>query len=112
MENIVTDNTLVYLCEVGSIPADRGLKICKPNMKPLAVFQHVHGISVTDDKCSHGNASLAEGEVDGTEIECPLHSGAFDLITGEPTEAPCSIPINVHRSVLKDGKVYLVVLND
>ena len=26
-----------------------------------------------DDICTHGNASLADGWVEGAEVECPLH---------------------------------------
>ena len=38
------------------------------------------------DRCSHAEASLAEGEVwpDECEIECPKHGSAFSLKTGEP----------------------------
>jgi len=107
MGKILNEN-LIFLCDLNDIPEGRGLKVCSENRRALAVFKHDEGVSVTDEICTHGYASLAEGEVDGVEVECPLHSGAFNLITGEPTEAPCSITLLVHQCVVKNNKVYLV----
>lgn len=43
--------------------------------------------------CTHGQASLADGYLDGFHIECPLHQGLFDIRTGEPVAAPCTEPV-------------------
>lgn len=40
--------------------------------------------------CTHGQASLADGYLDGYHIECPLHQGLFDIRTGAPASAPCT----------------------
>ena len=51
---------------------------------PLAVY-HVDGeFFVSDDTCTHGEASLAEGTVDGGRIECPWHNGSSCLRTARP----------------------------
>jgi nitrite reductase/ring-hydroxylating ferredoxin subunit len=46
------------------------------------------GILVTDDRCPHMAAPLSQGRLDGLQIECPLHSGRFDLATGETLQFP------------------------
>ncbi len=46
-----------------------------------------------NDACTHEDASLAGGTVEGDEIECPLHGGAFAIRTGVPTAFPCVVPI-------------------
>lgn len=46
-----------------------------------------------DDTCTHEDASLSDGTIDGDEIECPLHGGAFNIRTGEPTSFPVVVPI-------------------
>ncbi|WP_283234617.1 Rieske 2Fe-2S domain-containing protein [Acinetobacter sp. SFB] len=51
---------------------------------------------------------LADGEIDGCEVECPFHAGAFDIKTGEPCGAPCSIPLKTYQSIVRNGQVYLV----
>lgn len=47
-----------------------------------------NGIVAIDDRCPHMSAPLSLGELDGCLIACPLHSGQFDLATGNPTRMP------------------------
>ncbi len=46
------------------------------------------GICAVDDRCPHMAAPLSIGELDGCVVACPLHSGRFDLATGEPVQMP------------------------
>ena len=46
------------------------------------------GIVAIDDRCPHMSAPLSLGELDGCLVACPLHSGQFDLATGDPTRMP------------------------
>ncbi|OAL76090.1 non-heme iron oxygenase ferredoxin subunit [Acinetobacter sp. SFA] len=98
-----------FLCLTSEIEQGEGLQVIIDGYPPLAVF-HLEdgGFYVTDDTCTHGDASLADGEVDGCEVECPFHAGAFDIKTGEPCGAPCSIPLKTYTSFVRDGQVYLV----
>ena len=48
------------------------------------------GIAAVDDRCPHMAAPLSIGELDGCVVACPLHSGRFDLETGEPVQMPTS----------------------
>jgi len=43
-----------------------------------------------EDTCSHSEASLSEGEITGTKIECWLHGAEFDLRTGEALTPPAT----------------------
>ncbi len=47
-----------------------------------------NGIVAIDDRCPHMSAPLSLGELDGCLVSCPLHSGQFDLATGNPTRMP------------------------
>lgn len=47
-----------------------------------------NGIYAVDDRCPHMAAPLSLGELDGCVVACPLHSGRFDLCTGEPVTMP------------------------
>jgi 3-phenylpropionate/trans-cinnamate dioxygenase ferredoxin component len=64
-----------------------------------------------DDRCSHEDYSLAEGEVwaDECQIECPRHGSTFDLLTGEPCSLPATQPVAVYEVVV-DGDTVSVVL--
>ena len=79
---------------------------------PVAVFHTEDGeIFAIDDTCSHEGASLADGWLEGCEIECPLHSSRFDLRTGAVDAPPARLPVRTHQVVVDDGVVN-VVLSD
>ena len=40
-----------------------------------------------DAICTHGNGYLEDGGLEGCEVICPLHMGAFDVRDGKPTPA-------------------------
>lgn len=46
------------------------------------------GVCAVDDRCPHMAAPLSIGELDGCVVACPLHSGRFDLATGDPLQMP------------------------
>lgn len=100
--------SLTFLCEIDEIPAEQGLRVEIAGYPPLAVFNLGGTFHVIDDTCTHGEASLCEGEVRGHEVECPFHMGAFDIRSGRPTVAPCSVPVRVY-AVLVDGRRLMLV---
>jgi nitrite reductase/ring-hydroxylating ferredoxin subunit len=65
-----------------------------------------------EDACNHAGASLAEGEVDGTTIACPMHGYLFDLRTGEllAPRGLCGAQrrYEVTREAAADGDVFVV----
>jgi 3-phenylpropionate/trans-cinnamate dioxygenase ferredoxin subunit len=46
------------------------------------------GVCIVDDRCPHMAAPLSIGELDGCVVACPLHSGRFDLASGDPANMP------------------------
>jgi 3-phenylpropionate/trans-cinnamate dioxygenase ferredoxin subunit len=46
------------------------------------------GLCAVDDRCPHMSAPLSIGALDGCVVACPLHSGRFDLATGDPVQMP------------------------
>jgi 3-phenylpropionate/trans-cinnamate dioxygenase ferredoxin subunit len=64
-----------------------------------------------DDRCSHEDYSLAEGEVwvEEREIECPRHGSTFDLLSGKPCSLPATHPIQVYEVRVQDGDVAVVL---
>ena len=71
----------------------------------LAVY-HVGGeFFATDNECTHGAASLADGILEGDVIECTLHFGAFNVKTGEAVQSPCFVPLRTYKVAVRDGQV-------
>ena len=73
----------------------------------LAVFEVDGAYYVTQDECTHGMASLADGYLQDCLIECPIHQGLFDIRTGEVKGPPCTEPLRVFE-VRRDGEDILV----
>ncbi|MFI0431535.1 MAG: non-heme iron oxygenase ferredoxin subunit [Candidatus Nanopelagicales bacterium] len=61
--------------------------------QPIALVLTEGELYAVDDRCSHADVSLSEGEVEGCFIECWLHGSQFDLRTGQPTCLPANAPI-------------------
>ena len=62
-----------------------------------------------DDTCTHQDASLADGWLEGCAVECPLHASCFDLRTGMPSGPPAKTPVRTHPVTVVDGTVYVQV---
>ena len=75
----------------------------------MALFLVDGGLFALGDRCSHAEASLSEGEVFGTEVECPRHGSAFDLSTGEPLALPATKPVPTYRVWTEGSDVYLAI---
>ena len=46
------------------------------------------GLCAVDDRCPHMAAPLSIGDLEGCVVACPLHSGRFDLASGDPVRMP------------------------
>ncbi|RSM69061.1 bifunctional 3-phenylpropionate/cinnamic acid dioxygenase ferredoxin subunit [Kibdelosporangium aridum] len=75
---------------------------------PISVFNVDGELYAIDDTCTHQDASLADGWLEGCLIECPLHASCFDLRTGQPTGPPAKVPVRTHQVVIQDGHVYVI----
>ncbi len=99
------------LCETAEI-APGSVKKVVLGGKKLAVFNLDGEFFVTDDTCTHGFASLSEGLVDEDVVICPWHGGTFDIRSGAPVEAPCTIPLTVYRCAVRDGCVWADLVSE
>ncbi|MDX1469055.1 MAG: non-heme iron oxygenase ferredoxin subunit [Acidimicrobiia bacterium] len=94
------------MAKLDSLPRDRGVRV-NVGKHRIAMFRIEDDVYAVGDRCSHAEASLAEGEVFGREVECPRHGSEFDLETGEPLSLPATAPVPTYSTVVEDGTVYL-----
>ena len=78
-----------------------------PDGHDIALYSVEGGVYATDNLCTHGNAKLCDGFMEGFEIECPFHQGKFDVRTGCATASPCTDPVKVWPVKVEAGRVYL-----
>jgi 3-phenylpropionate/trans-cinnamate dioxygenase ferredoxin subunit len=76
---------------------------------PIAVFRTDEGeVFAIDDTCTHQDASLADGWLEGCEVECPLHASRFNLRTGAVDAPPAKLPVRTHAVVISaDGVIHV-----
>jgi 3-phenylpropionate/trans-cinnamate dioxygenase ferredoxin component len=98
---------MIPVCAVGDLPDGEAVRV--EAEVPIAVFNVEGAFYAIDDTCTHQDASLADGWLEGGTVECPLHASCFDLRTGEPTGPPAKKPVRTHEVVVRDGRVYVCV---
>ncbi len=96
----------VEITEFDKLPRGRGVRVTVGEHR-IALFRIEDDIYAIGDRCSHAEASLAEGEVWDRAVECPRHGSEFDLRTGEPSALPATVPVPVYVVSVEDGTVYL-----
>jgi nitrite reductase/ring-hydroxylating ferredoxin subunit len=102
---------LTMLCTASEVRDDRPVRVERDG-QAFAVFVVQGQYHVTQDECTHGPGSLAEGWVEGEEVECPFHQGRFHISTGQPTGAPCTIALRIWRAHVIDGSIHIDVNAD
>jgi 3-phenylpropionate/trans-cinnamate dioxygenase ferredoxin subunit len=79
---------------------------------PIAIFHTDSGeVFAVDDTCTHQDASLSDGWLEGREIECPLHASKFDLRTGAVDAPPAKNSIRTHVVTITDGDIHVTLSN-
>ena len=76
---------------------------------PIAIFRLEDGYYAIDNICSHEHAFLSEGEIDDSEIECPLHGAIFDIKTGKNLTLPAVLPVKSYPVKVENGEIFLQV---
>jgi len=75
--------------------------------KEIAIFLVDGTVFATANRCTHGDARLCDGWVEGHEIECPLHQGRFDVRSGAATAAPAEVALATWPARLIGDRVEL-----
>jgi 3-phenylpropionate/trans-cinnamate dioxygenase ferredoxin subunit len=102
--------TLVDICALDELP---------PGAKRLVVWEDLEigvvncrgEILAVEDRCSHDDGDLMEGEIDdeACTVECPRHGSVFDLHTGKPMNLPAYVPIDTFPVAVEDGVIKVEV---
>lgn len=100
---------LVKACELAEVNPGEMLAIENDELPPIAVYNVDGEIFATSNICTHAIAILTDGYLEGEEIECPLHGGAFNVKTGEATHFPCEEALKTFEVEIKDGAVFIKV---
>lgn len=82
----------IAIASIGELqPGDR--KLIELDGRPIALFNIDGDYYCIADLCSHDDGPVAEGELEGCEIECPRHGARFDVRTGKVLSFPAIVDI-------------------
>jgi 3-phenylpropionate/trans-cinnamate dioxygenase ferredoxin subunit len=101
---------IIEVCPVDDLkPGER--RLVEWEDLEIGVINCAGTVYAIEDRCSHDNGPLAEGEVDQEHctVECPRHGSLFDLKTGEPMTLPAYVPVDVFPVIIEDEKIKLEV---
>jgi nitrite reductase/ring-hydroxylating ferredoxin subunit len=59
--------------------------------------------------CTHQQALLAEGELDGEVVTCPLHMSGFNVKTGAVVSPPAKAPVPVYDVRVEAGRILVSI---
>jgi 3-phenylpropionate/trans-cinnamate dioxygenase ferredoxin component len=108
---VTTGTTTITVCPADELGAGE-MRLLEVDDRKIGVFRCDDGSLVAiEDRCSHDDGPLAEGEFDpaACTVECPRHGSLFDLRTGRPRTLPAFQPVDTFEVQVDDGQVKLEV---
>jgi 3-phenylpropionate/trans-cinnamate dioxygenase ferredoxin subunit len=101
---------IIDVCTVSALPTGER-KLVEWEGIEIGVFNCGGEYLAIEDRCSHDDGPLAEGEFDaGTcTVECPRHGSLFDLRSGKPKTLPAYEPVETFPVHVEDDTVKLEV---
>ena len=101
---------IIDVCAVDDLrPGDR--RLVEWEDLEIGVFNCGGNLYAIEDRCSHDDGPLAEGEFDPETctVECPRHGSLFDLKTGKPMTLPAYVPVDTYPVIIEDETIKLEV---
>jgi 3-phenylpropionate/trans-cinnamate dioxygenase ferredoxin subunit len=105
-----TAGTSIPVCPLAELPPGR-MRLVEHEGDKIGVFNCDGTIYAIEDRCSHDDGPLAEGEFDPATctVECPRHGSLFDLSSGRPKTLPAYAPVRTFTTAVVDDTIVLEV---
>lgn len=97
----------VKVAQLSQINPGEMINVDFPSGDSILIANIEGAIHACDDICSHAYASLSEGDLNGPEVECPLHGAIFNITTGQPLTPPADAPIKVYQVQIEGDDILI-----
>jgi 3-phenylpropionate/trans-cinnamate dioxygenase ferredoxin component len=83
------------------------VKIVRAGELAIGVYNLNGEYYAIEDRCSHDDGPLAEGDFDVEEAVaiCPRHGARFDIKTGKALSLPAYLPVEAFEVFVEDGVI-------
>jgi len=100
----------IDICPVDELPPG-AMRLIEWEDLEIGVFNCAGELLAIEDRCSHDNGNLVEGDLDEDDctIECPRHGSKFDLHTGKPLTLPAYVPVDTFPVSVEHGLIKIEV---
>jgi 3-phenylpropionate/trans-cinnamate dioxygenase ferredoxin subunit len=102
--------TELTVCPLKELPPGT-VRIVRAGELAIGVYNLEGELYAIEDRCSHDDGPLAEGDFDPDEgvAICPRHGSRFDVRTGRPLSLPAYLPVDTYEVTVEDGIVRVAV---
>ena len=98
----------VDVCPVAELPPGH-VKIVWSGPLAIGVYNCGGSYYALEDRCSHDDGPLCEGDRDGFDVICPRHGARFDLRTGRVLSLPATEDVEAFPVGVRDGDVVVEI---
>lgn len=104
-------STILDVCPATELGEGQMRLVEGPDGVKIGVFNCGGALHAIEDRCSHDDGPLAEGEFDAEActVECPRHGSLFDVTTGRPKTLPAFQPVQTYPVKIEDDTVKLEI---
>jgi 3-phenylpropionate/trans-cinnamate dioxygenase ferredoxin subunit len=78
----------------------------------VVIFNIAGDVYALEDRCTHDDGPLGEGELEGFEIVCPRHGARFDVRDGKALSLPAVEPTRYFPVRIIDNQIEIGISTD
>jgi len=102
------DGTWVKVADLSECPPGSLLEV--EVEQELIVLANIDGdLYALQNRCSHQDLPLSDGELDGDRLECLYHGARFDVCTGRAVGLPAIKPVPVYDVRIRGQEIYVQI---
>jgi nitrite reductase/ring-hydroxylating ferredoxin subunit len=105
------DDSYIEVAKVNEISSGK-MKHVEIDGKEIMIANLNGKFYALNDRCSHTNAPLSMGNIQGNIVTCPMHGARFDITTGRKVSDPKfpsfetgSLPVNLQKYMEYAGRL-------
>lgn len=106
LNRTMSNSNLIKIGAVSDFPEGKATAV-EADGVPIVVCNFEGKLYAVENRCSHDDAELGCGDLDGCQVVCPRHGAKFDIRDGTVTFEPAIYPIDCYDVVVRGKSVYV-----
>jgi nitrite reductase/ring-hydroxylating ferredoxin subunit len=117
MSNHTEQHQFIDTSDIKDVPSGN-MKHVEVEEKEILLANSDDKVYALCDRCSHMNAPLSMGTLNGKVVTCPMHGARFDVTTGkkvaepmtlDPSKFPEPMPESLQKMFARSGEITSMV---